>query len=97
MNRKPGTRGGGLTRGYIHTCKTILSYFHFACGGSIPLSVPWPEGDQIDNSHDGLTLDQIAYLRSIQRDILRQSELIDFQYLSSEAGVNFEYADFRPT
>ncbi|KAH7395630.1 hypothetical protein BKA64DRAFT_674136 [Cadophora sp. MPI-SDFR-AT-0126] len=81
--RRPGSRGGALTRGYIHTCKTLLSYFHFTCGGSIPLSVPWPEPDQIGNSHEGLTQDQIAYLRSIQRDVSRQeAKMVTWKKLS---------------
>jgi hypothetical protein len=70
---KPGARGGTLTQGFIHTCKTILAHFHFACNGSMPLSIPWSElgvggSGSINN---GMTHDQIDYLRNIQQEISR--------------------------
>jgi hypothetical protein len=50
----------------------MLAYFHFACSGSMPLSIPWSKLGGSGSTNNGMTYDQIEYLRSIQQDIARQ-------------------------
>lgn len=72
---KSGSRGGtSLTAGYIHSCKTMLSYFHFACAGSTPLSICWSDPA---TRFEELTYDQIGYLLVIQQEISRQGQSSD--------------------
>jgi hypothetical protein len=52
----------------------MLAHFHFACNGSMPLSIPWSELDGSGSIGSGMTQDQIEYLRSIQQDISRQGK-----------------------
>lgn len=55
-----------LSHAYYHACKTILVYFHFASGGSAPLSLDW-EKEQLD-----MTTEQVTYLRAMQAELARQ-------------------------
>jgi len=73
---KPGARGGTLTQGFIHTCKTMLAHFHFACNGSMPLLIPPSELGGSGSINNGMTHDQIEYLRSIQQEISRQGKTL---------------------
>ncbi|KAH8768532.1 hypothetical protein BGZ57DRAFT_766227 [Hyaloscypha finlandica] len=73
---KPGARGGTLTQGFIHTCKTMLAHFHFACNGSMPLLIPPSELGGNGSINNGMTHDQIEYLRSIQQEISRQESKV---------------------
>ncbi|OTB09303.1 hypothetical protein M426DRAFT_77483 [Hypoxylon sp. CI-4A] len=67
---KPGSRGGRLTQGYIHACKSMLAYFHFTCAGSLPLSVIMDE----DSNLPGITPEQIEYLQCAREEMARQGE-----------------------
>ncbi|KAF8852530.1 hypothetical protein BDZ45DRAFT_109361 [Acephala macrosclerotiorum] len=58
-----------LSHAYYHGCKTVLVYFHFASGGAAPLSLDWDDASQ-DTSV--MTHEQIAYLRDIKAELLRQ-------------------------
>jgi len=58
-----------LSHAYYHACKTILVYFHFASGGAAPLSLDWLGTAQTTSI---ITQQQIAYLRDIKAEILRQ-------------------------
>lgn len=58
-----------LSHAYYHACKTVLAYFHFACGGATPLSLEWGRSTQ-DTS--GMTEHQIAYLRDVKAEMLHQ-------------------------
>ncbi|KAH8667632.1 hypothetical protein BGZ60DRAFT_409666 [Tricladium varicosporioides] len=81
--KKPGARGGTLTQGFIHTCKTMLAHFHFACNGSMPLSIPWSELGGSSSIKNGMTYDQIEYLRNIQQEITHQeSKLAKWKEMS---------------
>jgi hypothetical protein len=52
----------------------MLAHFHFACNGSMPLSIPWSELGGSDSISNGMTRDQIEYLRSIQQEISHQGK-----------------------
>jgi len=69
---KPGNRGGVLTQGYIHACKTILAHFHFACAGSVPLTMDFDEMSGSDKAYHGMTPDQLEYLKFLREEIVRQ-------------------------
>lgn len=61
-----------LSQGYYYACKTILSHFHFATGGSVPFSLDW-DGD-IAQHHTGMSKHQIEYLQAMQEEISRQGQ-----------------------
>lgn len=65
---KPGNRGGTLTQGYIHACKTILAHFH-GCAGSVPLATDFEKIP--DKAYLRMTPDQIDYLKFLRREITR--------------------------
>ena len=50
----------------------MLAYFHSASGGAAPLSLDW---NVIPNDALGMTAEQIAYLRSLKAEVLRQGLL----------------------
>jgi hypothetical protein len=62
-------QGPSLSQGYVHACKTILAYFHFACKGSIPFLLEDPKKDLKHVTPDG-----VEYLNSIQEDLTTQSK-----------------------
>ena len=60
-----------LSHAYYHACKTLLAYFHFASGGATPLALDWggpTQDSSIVDQH------QVAYLRNIKTEILRQGQ-----------------------
>jgi hypothetical protein len=63
-----------LTRIYIHACKTLLSYFHFAYNGTAPLRIDWR---QPQNATDILSLEQLIYVQGIQDELSRQEPKLD--------------------
>ncbi|KAK0718702.1 hypothetical protein B0T21DRAFT_386415 [Apiosordaria backusii] len=65
---KAGNRGGQLTRGYIHACKSLLSYFHYACSGSFPLTIP---AHELQTGKHNMTGDQIEYMTFVQQELSR--------------------------
>ncbi|KAI1106393.1 hypothetical protein F4804DRAFT_340550 [Jackrogersella minutella] len=74
---KPSSTGAlSLSKRYFHACKTMLVYFHFACGGHAPLALSWHKSEPT-HPIDGLTFDQQAYLRDIKDDVYRQREYLD--------------------
>ncbi|KAK4197782.1 hypothetical protein QBC40DRAFT_180181 [Triangularia verruculosa] len=76
---KMGNRGGQLTRGYIHACKTLLSYFHYACYGSFPLTIP---SDELRTGNHNMTPDQIEYMAYVQQELSRpNSKHVDWRNL----------------
>lgn len=56
-----------LSHGYFHACKTILSYFHFAAGSALPLSL-----DRITPKTTPLDEQQLSHLRDIKAEMIRQ-------------------------
>jgi hypothetical protein len=50
----------------------MLSYFHFACNGSAPVSICFSQLSASNSDDKGVTPDQIEYLSTIQQDIIRQ-------------------------
>ena len=62
-------QGPSLSHGYIHACKTILAYFHFACKGSMPFLLEDPKKDLKHVTPDG-----VEYLNSIEKDLTTQSK-----------------------
>ncbi|KAI5921282.1 hypothetical protein F4810DRAFT_722753 [Camillea tinctor] len=69
---KPGSRGGTLTQGYMHACKTMLAYFHHACSGAVPFSLSFDELKDVETRDNGMTPDQIKYIKYIQEEIVSQ-------------------------
>ncbi|KAH6628911.1 hypothetical protein F5144DRAFT_655593 [Chaetomium tenue] len=69
---KPGNRGGVLTQGYMHACKTMLAHFHFACAGSVPLTMDFDKMVGSDKAYHGMTQDQLEYVRFLRSEIVRQ-------------------------
>ncbi|KAH6855479.1 hypothetical protein B0I37DRAFT_57262 [Chaetomium sp. MPI-CAGE-AT-0009] len=69
---KPGNRGGVLTQGYMHACKTMLAHFHFACAGSVPLTMDFDKMSGCDNAYHGMTPDQLEYVKFVRTEIVRQ-------------------------
>jgi hypothetical protein len=69
---KPGNRGGALTQGYMHACKTILAHFHFACAGSVPLTMDFDKMCGSDKAYHGMTHDQLQYVKFLRAEIVRQ-------------------------
>ncbi|KAK4174899.1 hypothetical protein QBC36DRAFT_332626 [Triangularia setosa] len=65
---KMGNRGGQLTRGYIHANKSLLSYFHYACSGSFPLTIP---ANELTTGNHNMTGDQIEYMAFVQQQLSR--------------------------
>ncbi|KAK3075907.1 hypothetical protein LTR53_000336 [Teratosphaeriaceae sp. CCFEE 6253] len=63
--------GSSLSHAYFHACKTILVYFHFACGGAAPLHSDWLEHTRSDARLDQ---DQLAYLREVRSEMLSQGK-----------------------
>ncbi|KAF3768124.1 hypothetical protein M406DRAFT_275913 [Cryphonectria parasitica EP155] len=72
---KPGNRGGTLTQGFMHACKTLLAYFHHACAGAVPITSIFTESQNAANApYYGMEPDQIEYLCNIRQEIFRQGE-----------------------
>ncbi|KAI2602324.1 hypothetical protein GGR54DRAFT_634076 [Hypoxylon sp. NC1633] len=72
---KPSSTGASsLSKGYFHTCKTMLVYFRFACNGHAPLSLSWSGRP---GTIDGLTFDQHEYIRDIKTEVDRQIESLE--------------------
>ncbi|KAF4987082.1 hypothetical protein FDECE_15605 [Fusarium decemcellulare] len=58
---KAGSRGGTLTQGFMHACKTMLAYFHFACAGSYPLTITFDKPSGSSPGPHGITAEQIEW------------------------------------
>ncbi|GJC77407.1 hypothetical protein ColLi_00245 [Colletotrichum liriopes] len=70
-------RETSLSHAYYHACKTVLAYFHFASGGATPLSLSSAQDTSIWNA------EQIAYLRDIKDEVIRQGKYSQRPYPSS--------------
>ncbi|KAI0597494.1 hypothetical protein F4775DRAFT_256701 [Biscogniauxia sp. FL1348] len=87
---KPGSRGGTLTQGYMHACKTLLAYFHHACSGSVPLSLNFEALGDNENGDSGMTPDQIKYIQGIQEEMDRQKSTIsNWKHISMYNDENY--------
>ena len=60
-----------LSEGYIHACKTLLAFFHYACGGSSPFSIDW-ERDK--DPIDVISPDLVDYIQDIKQEVAQQSK-----------------------
>ncbi|KAI0384781.1 hypothetical protein F5Y04DRAFT_221149 [Hypomontagnella monticulosa] len=58
-----------LSHAYYHACKTILVYYHFACGSAAPLSLDWNDPN-VDTSI--MSQEQIKFLCDLKGEIKRQ-------------------------
>ncbi|KAM5358791.1 hypothetical protein ACJZ2D_014999 [Fusarium nematophilum] len=78
---KAGSRGGTLTQGYMHACKSMLAYFHFACAGAFPLSLAFDKSSGGRDYH-GMTADQVEYLDFVKGELANQEKLSKWRDLS---------------
>jgi hypothetical protein len=53
----------------------MLSYFHFACAGSIPLSLGSSELDSLSRTMPKITPDQMEYVDFVQKEMAHHSKL----------------------
>lgn len=53
----------------MHACKTLLAYFHFACGGTAPLKLHESKG-QIDPSV--VSLEHATYADDVGKELKKQ-------------------------
>ncbi|KAF2810818.1 uncharacterized protein BDZ99DRAFT_462132 [Mytilinidion resinicola] len=58
-----------LTQGYVHACKTLLAYFHFANNGAAPLKLNWKKPQDAAKI---MSLEQLTYLNGLQEEVARQ-------------------------
>ncbi|RYP55596.1 hypothetical protein DL771_012350 [Monosporascus sp. 5C6A] len=56
---------------YVHACKSLLSFFHFAYPGSVPLS---SITDRSLDVSDLVTMEQAGYLRMVRDELLKQED-----------------------
>lgn len=61
-----------MSESFIHSCKTLLAFFHFADGGHKPLAIDWrsstaPQGIMTESQTD--------YLEKARAEIDRQGKL----------------------
>lgn len=65
-----GNGGPSLSQEYVHTCKALLSYFHFTYKGSAPLFGIAELNANLTNP------EQVEYLRYLQTETARQGQLM---------------------
>ncbi|KAK3686249.1 hypothetical protein B0T22DRAFT_483143 [Podospora appendiculata] len=76
LKARSSNSAASLSRGYCHACKTVLVYFHFACGGLGPLSPRITPHRLEPASVNGLQFDQQAYIKDTKEELQRQSRLL---------------------
>ncbi|KAH7202346.1 hypothetical protein DER44DRAFT_900869 [Fusarium oxysporum] len=72
MESRFGTRGNSsVSESFIHSCKTLLAFFHYAGGSHKPLALDWkgPEAPLGIMTHQ-----QVEYLDKTQKQIDREGE-----------------------
>ncbi|KFA69911.1 hypothetical protein S40285_07451 [Stachybotrys chlorohalonatus IBT 40285] len=70
MDGRFGRRGNSsVSESFIHGCKTMLVYFHYACGGHAPLDTDWSSPK---SPYGIMSKEQIEYLQMAKREVDRQ-------------------------
>jgi hypothetical protein len=69
-----GSRGGKLTQGYMHMCRTLLAYYHHPYGGSKPFSLDFEALSANDPIIRDMSAHQLEYMRWMKGEMARQSE-----------------------